>query len=219
MNNGFHTQLRAPFPIPSITSRFHLTPPSHAPATFAPEESPLNSATENTPKRTRAEIARANGAKSKGPVTPRGKAISSRNATKHGLTSKQIVLPDESAPSYLALHRSYVDHFSPRNVVERDLVTFLAVTRWRMRRLVSVETSYLAHELNCSSEGTGRSRQRPESHKSIARIFSRVDGRNGLPLIARYEGTLQRTYERAYNQLLALRAEPNKENAGAKQKY
>lgn len=162
-----------------------------------------------TPKRTRAEIVRANGAKSKGPVSPLGKAVSSRNALRHGLTSKQIVLSDESARSYLALHRQYVEHFSPRNIVERDLVSALAIAQWRLRRLVSVETHYLGYELDRNREDIQRFVKRPDSHKSIAWTFSRA-GRGSLPLIARYESTLQRTYDRTLKQLQALRAEPNK---------
>ena len=48
----------------------------------------------------RAETARANGAKSQGPKTEEGKAVSSQNATKHGLRSKNIVLKDEDPQEY-----------------------------------------------------------------------------------------------------------------------
>jgi hypothetical protein len=165
----------------------------------------MSDTTPITPKRTRAEIARANGAKSKGPVTLEGKAISSRNAIRHGLTAKEIVLPDESESSFRALRRSFFEQFNPRNVVERELVTALAATRWRLRRLVSIETGYLAHELDCEG-GKFRRSGRPDSHKDIVRIFSRTTGRNGLPL--RYESSLQRMYQRIYKQLVDLRGQP-----------
>lgn len=166
--------------------------------------------TTNETKPSRADIARANGAKSRGPVTPRGKAISSRNATRHGLTSSQVLLPDESDDSYRKLRRSYFDHFRPRNIVERDLVLVLAVTQWRLLRVISIETDYLTREIDADRENVRRRVKRPDSHRSIAWTFSRVSGSHALPLIVRYEASLHRTYDRAFKQLTDLRAEPNK---------
>ncbi|HYI96311.1 MAG TPA: hypothetical protein VEX68_22400, partial [Bryobacteraceae bacterium] len=43
---------------------------------------------------------RQNSLHSTGPVTAAGKMASSQNAMRHGLTSKQIVLPGEDAEQY-----------------------------------------------------------------------------------------------------------------------
>jgi hypothetical protein len=161
---------------------------------------------EATPKRTRAEIARANGAKSKGPITPEGKAISSRNGLRHGIASRHVVLPDESVDSYLALHRSYVEQFEPQTKVELDLVSIMSTAQWRMRRLLSIETHYLAHETDTRRDIIRRFVDNPDPHKSLAWTFNSVSGGTALPLLTRYESSLQRTFERALKQLQLLRA-------------
>ena len=55
--------------------------------------------------RTRAQIARENGAKSKSPITAEGKAKSSKNALKHGLLSTRTIIGNEDANEFKLLPR------------------------------------------------------------------------------------------------------------------
>src|ERR1019366_2200917 len=80
----------------------------------------------------RIESSRANGAKSRGPVTaigkaasaanaihahgavtPEGKARASQNATRHGMLAQSIVLPSESDAGFTALLAELLDEFQP----------------------------------------------------------------------------------------------------------
>src|SRR5258707_1183927 len=65
------------------------------------------------PSQLQSDTARANGAKSNGPATPEGRAISSRNSLRHGLTAKAVVLPGESQEEFQALLDAYIDQFQP----------------------------------------------------------------------------------------------------------
>jgi hypothetical protein len=92
--------------------------------------------------------ARANGAKSHGPATAAGRARSSQNATRHGLAGQSIVLPTESLEEFHALLNSYLADFAPAGLVETELVEAMVAARWRLRRIATIETTFLGNEID-----------------------------------------------------------------------
>ena len=106
------------------------------------------------PSKLKSETARANGAKSRGPVTPEGRARSSQNAVRHGLTAQSanlppanVVLTTESREDFQSLLDSYLHQFAPQTGVETELVHAMAVARWRLRRTAAIETLLLNNEM------------------------------------------------------------------------
>ena len=95
-----------------------------------------------TPNRNRAN--RANAQHSTGPKTAAGKAKSSQNAVKHGLTGQIVVMPDEDQQLYDAHLKSFQTHFAPQNPDESHLVKTLADSSWRMDRVSALEFDVLA---------------------------------------------------------------------------
>ena len=154
------------------------------------------------PPQHKSDTARANGAKSNGPVTAQGRAISSRNSLRHGLTAKAVVLEGESREEFQSLFDAYIDQFQPATGVEADLVQTLAVTRWRLNRITGIETNIFGNEiaLHAAHIDSQLTNMQPDDH--LAWVFRHLAdcGGKDLALILRYEGTLTRTYERAFKQ-------------------
>jgi hypothetical protein len=86
---------------------------------------------------------RANGARSRGPVTPESKARSSRNALRHGLRSKTIALPADTPEALSPLIDSYSRSLAPRNQAEREIVTGIVLADLRHRRALRLEAEML----------------------------------------------------------------------------
>ena len=100
--------------------------------------------TETSPTLTRAEAARLNGAKSRGPRTPEGKARSARNALKHGLTAQAFaLLPGEDAEAYAALLADLTRRYRPADALAAHLVQRLASVMWRQQRADRLEAEVL----------------------------------------------------------------------------
>jgi hypothetical protein len=88
----------------------------------------------------RAEASRRNGAKSRGPKTPEGKARAAQNALKHGLRAeKYVVLPQEDAAAFRALEVALVAELSPDDALQRILVGRIAAAAWRLERAERLE--------------------------------------------------------------------------------
>lgn len=92
---------------------------------------------------------RQNGARSRGPSTAEGKARSSQNATKHGLTARAaIVLPlVERAEDWSAHLAGFVSAMQSVGAVEQELVERMAAITWRLRRVERVEAAMIAGKL------------------------------------------------------------------------
>src|SRR5712691_3327723 len=79
------------------------------------------------PTKLKSDTARANGSKSQGQKTAEGRAKSSRNAVKHGLSSRNpLVLECENDDDFQAVHDNQMEIHQPATPAEKDLVDQMA---------------------------------------------------------------------------------------------
>jgi len=89
----------------------------------------------------------ANGKKSKGPVTPEGKAISRANSFKHGLTGAGVVLPVEDAAEVQQRFEALEAQFHPASPMGQILVHRVALLSVRLERCAEHEAAYLSEKI------------------------------------------------------------------------
>ncbi|MGH6897658.1 MAG: hypothetical protein ACREJ5_14135, partial [Geminicoccaceae bacterium] len=88
----------------------------------------------------RAAASRKNGAKSRGPKTPEGRARAAQNALKHGLRSERyVVLPDEDGAAFAALEAALIAELAPQGVLQMILAQRIARAAWRLERAERLE--------------------------------------------------------------------------------
>jgi hypothetical protein len=91
-----------------------------------------------------AAASRVNGALSHGPTSEEGKATSSLNALKTGLTGRTVLLPSEDAALYEAHLAQFRERYQPVGEQELALVQSLADAHWRLARIPSLEMGIFA---------------------------------------------------------------------------
>lgn len=153
-----------------------------------------------------AEAARRNGARSRGPVTPEGKARASRNALKHGLAAaRHLLLESEDHASYEQLLAHLVEELEPASALEAQLVRRLAATLWKQDRADRLETEVLAdrpqHDLAYAAD----------HHTLVVNPAATIQLARFNALRA-YQAQLGREVSRILRELRLLRKEPIPEN-------
>ena len=125
----------------------------------------------------------ANARRSTGPVTPEGKARSARNALKHGLTARHLVIqPDEQA-EFDELQAALLDEIDPRGALETLTFRELLHAAWNLQRLRRIESEFCALG--------------PEE-------YANSGGEAAYDRLSRYQSRAQRAYYRALAELRAL---------------
>ena len=86
---------------------------------------------------------RQNALNSTGPTTIKGKARSSKNATKHGILSKHVLLSTESKKRFNSFRRDMFEALAPKGALEVLLADRVVVSAWRLQRVIEAQTDNL----------------------------------------------------------------------------
>jgi hypothetical protein len=135
------------------------------------------------------EANRRNAQKSTGPRTEEGKAASARNALKHGLTSPQLILFDETEDEFEAFWAALREAHAPADAGEAALVERIAVAHWRLRRIWRAEAAAFNSEADERADETS-DRGEPATLATLA-IWPEQ-----LAILSRYESALERQLHR-----------------------
>ena len=121
-----------------------------------------------TPSQKQIAANQCNARRSTGPRTAAGKAASSRNAIKHGILTRDVVLCGlqvrERAKEFHALRKQFWEQYAPVGPVEKMLVDRIVTTHWRMSRVVRAESG----EIELSVDGGHWRRNQPDQTRKEA---------------------------------------------------
>ncbi len=163
---------------------------------------------------------RRNAAKSTGPWTKPGKARSSRNALKHGLSAEQVVMFDEDPAAFEALRSDLFEHYQPTDPVAEHLVEQVAVSIWRLRRVPEIEAGifeyyyyrrlqHRAHMKQFEDMITDEGRQAKDRQADPRPVLGEAFAEAERPLcsLIRIAGAIEGSMYRAIRELERIKAE------------
>jgi len=146
------------------------------------------------------EANRRNAKKSTGPKTEEGKAKSSMNALKHGLTSQRVWLNEEEKKDFHSFRLGLIDELEPWGSLETQFVCRIAAQMWRLARVPGIEAELLEKMSYDRVEG---------EYTSLGEAFHKDIGTydGSLGRLARYEAILDRSLTRLLNEYRKIQAD------------
>ena len=155
------------------------------------------------------EANRKNAQRSTGPRTSRGKAASSRNAIRTGLTTMTVtVMPGESQDDLDDLSEAIRNDWNPQGDHENFLVDQMISARWRLERLARYEEEAMNKEIEgparfMSNEAIRRF-QAKSAHRRV--LDEMAQPNNIFDKLERYTRAAERAYSKAVKELQQHRA-------------
>jgi hypothetical protein len=151
----------------------------------------------------RALASRRNGARSQGPRTATGKARTARNALKHGLRARRLVLlDDENATEFRAFQAAARAELAPAGTLQSELVERIVTAAWRARRGDRLEAALLGCHLGPDAPKAG------DAQAALGLGLMRDgNGPRALETLVRYRGSVLAELFRALAALKLLQTQ------------
>ena len=157
----------------------------------------------------RINASRANGKKSRGHITPEGKAISSQNRVNHGLFIDSSLLPGEDKKELRkVLARELLEH-EPESPVEQQIVQKMALYQWKQMRIWAMQVGGHAGEIRNQEGNQPDILSRDMAYRAYVAYKESHGDRRCMELLHRYEVSYLRQYHFLKRELIALRARKN----------
>jgi hypothetical protein len=167
----------------------------------------MASRTKTPPSERRLAANRANAQRSTGPRTREGRAKSSLNAVKTGLTGRTVLLPSDDVAAYQAHIKRCVKAFAPVGMLEEQVVQTLADLQWRLNRIPSLETGLLALARRRCAPDLFQDEPNPQMRAVLLEAHLYETAAKSLDHLQRQENRLRRQYAQEIKELERLRAE------------
>ena len=143
---------------------------------------------------------------STGPKSEAGKAVSSHNAIKTGLTGRTVLLPTDDRQAFDTHVDRLFAQYQPANDAEKELVHSIAGTQWRLLRILTLESGiYAVGRRQLAQEFADESDAEVRAVMIEAQIF--LNYRRDLSNLALQESRLRRHQETELAKLENLQRE------------
>jgi hypothetical protein len=171
---------------------------------------------------------RRNAELSTGPKTASGKAVASKNALRHGLLSRQVVLPDEDPAEFEDFRRRLMDDLKPTGELETVFAERIMLGAWRLRRVVRLEAAVIRSQEselqafpdlatlmaaasrvpdtpNAAAQASPQLDEQARSELNVYNAMVRdANGTNQLERLRRYETTIEKSLLSSIHELERL---------------
>jgi len=114
-------------------------------------------------------------------------------------SSNSVVLPFEDPAAFESMRNAFLEQFRPATAMEMLLIDDIAASRWRMLRVIGMQTAYTNAQLEKSSAG------------NPLLALESIMNTPTMRLLMKMEATERRAYESAWRKLTALQKERKKE--------
>ena len=120
---------------------------------------------------------RRNARRSTGPKSAAGKAASSANALRHGLSAtRAVVLPDEDGEAYERLRQGVLADLDPAGALQTALAERIVVLLWRLDRAARLEAELFIHgRLAVQRKEVSASAVRESAAAGLAALLGEAD--------------------------------------------
>jgi hypothetical protein len=124
---------------------------------------------------------RRNAQKSTGPRSAEGRATSSQNALRHGLTAKRVIVSGESGEDFTSFYWERYQVMNPTDPIAEGLVERIIILEWRLRRMYRAEAGLMCAVGGAEDVFHGMSKE--------------------MVALSRYETGIDRALRRAHHEL------------------